>query len=316
MLIRQLEYFVAVARERHFGRAAAACYASQPALSAGLAKLECELGVTLVRRGQYFEGLTLEGERLAIWARKVLADRDELKAEAQALKSGMDGTFCIGTDSAVSIPVVELVAAFCTAHPRTEAKVRTALTSAELLRLLRNHELDVAISHFKCADLKDLRLVPLYREELVVLVPQEKLLPGTRSMTWLQASQLPLALLTPSMGLREVIDKAFAGCGVCPNPQIETDSVASLLAHVAMGKWASVVPHTWLSLLPAGNTARAVQLVQPDTSAQVSMALHPTAPDPLVATTLLNMATNRPFSSGLRDGPERSLVSASSGQRS
>jgi DNA-binding transcriptional LysR family regulator len=70
MLFRQLEYFVALARERHFARAAAACYVSQPALSEAIRKLEQELKVPLVRRGQRFEGLTPEGERLVLWARR------------------------------------------------------------------------------------------------------------------------------------------------------------------------------------------------------------------------------------------------------
>ena len=66
MLFRQLEYFVAVARERHFARAAEACYVSQPALSASIAKLERELNVTLINRGHNYEGLTPEGERLVV----------------------------------------------------------------------------------------------------------------------------------------------------------------------------------------------------------------------------------------------------------
>src|SRR6202012_3255557 len=69
MLFRQLEYFVALARERPCARAAAACYVSQPALSEAIRKLEKELGVALVRREQKFEGLTPEGERLGGWAR-------------------------------------------------------------------------------------------------------------------------------------------------------------------------------------------------------------------------------------------------------
>jgi len=81
MLFRQLEYFVAVARERHFARAAEACYVSQPALSASIAKLERELNVTLINRGQNFEGLTPVGERLVVWARRILAEQDAFKAE-------------------------------------------------------------------------------------------------------------------------------------------------------------------------------------------------------------------------------------------
>ena len=92
MLLRQLEYFVAVARERHFARAAESCYVSQPALSTSIAKLERELSVTLINRGQNFEGLTPEGERLVVWAKRVLAEHDALKAEAAAMRSGITAT--------------------------------------------------------------------------------------------------------------------------------------------------------------------------------------------------------------------------------
>ena len=68
MLLRQLEYLSALARERHFGRAAAACQVSQPTLSEAIRRLEAELGVQVVRRGRRFEGFTLEGERAVAWS--------------------------------------------------------------------------------------------------------------------------------------------------------------------------------------------------------------------------------------------------------
>lgn len=92
MLFRQLEYFVAVASERHFARAAEKCFVSQPALSAAIAKLERELNVTLINRGRSFEGLTPEGERLVVWARRILAEHDAFKAEVDAVRSGITGT--------------------------------------------------------------------------------------------------------------------------------------------------------------------------------------------------------------------------------
>ena len=97
MLFRQLEYFVAVAQERHFARAAEKCYVSQPALSAAIAKLERELNVTLINRGHSFEGLTPEGERLVVWARRILAEHDAFKAEVYAVRSGITGTLRLGT---------------------------------------------------------------------------------------------------------------------------------------------------------------------------------------------------------------------------
>ncbi|MGB7870182.1 MAG: LysR family transcriptional regulator, partial [Mycobacterium sp.] len=89
MLFRQLEYFVAVAQERHFARAAEKCYVSQPALSAAIAKLERELDVTLINRGHSFQGLTAEGERLVVWAKRILAEHDAFKAEVRAVRSGI-----------------------------------------------------------------------------------------------------------------------------------------------------------------------------------------------------------------------------------
>jgi DNA-binding transcriptional LysR family regulator len=87
MLFRQLEYFVAVAQERHFARAAEKCYVSQPALSAAIAKLERELDVTLINRGHSFQGLTAEGERLVVWAKRILAEHDAFKAEVRVVRS-------------------------------------------------------------------------------------------------------------------------------------------------------------------------------------------------------------------------------------
>ena len=78
MFLRQLEYLTALARERHFGRAAEACHVSQPALSAAIRKLERELGLPLVKRHQRYDDLTPEGRALLPWAQQALAGLDGL----------------------------------------------------------------------------------------------------------------------------------------------------------------------------------------------------------------------------------------------
>jgi DNA-binding transcriptional LysR family regulator len=166
------------------------------------------------------------------------------------------------------------VAAFCRLHPLAKVTVCSRLSSTELLRQLRDFELDAAIAHFGPDDQSGLEVVPLYKERYVLLVSGEQLLPGARTITWAEAAQFPLALLMPHMRFRQFIDKAFAANGAVAVPQVETDSVASLYAHVATGAWASVVPHTWLRAIPATGAARAVRLVEPETTAQISMAIH------------------------------------------
>jgi DNA-binding transcriptional LysR family regulator len=295
VLLRQLEYFVAVARERHFARAAESCYVSQPALSTSIAKLERELSVTLINRGQNFEGLTPEGERLVVWAKRVLAEHDALKAEAAAMRSGISATLRLGTGPTVSTTASLPVAAFCALHPLARVKVCSRLSSTELLRQLRDFELDAAIAHFGPDDQSGLEVVPLYEEQYVLLVSGEQLVPAQRTITWSEAAQLPLALLTPDMRFRQFIDKAFAASGASAAPQVETDSVASLYAHVATGAWASVVPHTWLRAMPVTGAARAIRLVEPDTSAQISMAIHAGTPGSVAARAFLNVAVGTPL---------------------
>jgi DNA-binding transcriptional LysR family regulator len=295
VLLRQLEYFVAVARERHFARAAESCYVSQPALSTSIAKLERELSVTLINRGQNFEGLTPEGERLVVWAKRVLAEHDALKAEAAAMRSGISATLRLGTGPTVSTTAALPVAAFCALHPLARVKVCSRLSSTELLRQLRDFELDAAIAHFGPDDQSGLEVVPLYEEQYVLLVSGEQLVPAARTITWGEAAQLPLALLTPDMRFRQFIDKAFAESGAVAAPQVETDSVASLYAHVATGAWASVVPHTWLRAMPVTGAARAIRLVEPDTRAQISMAIHAATPGSVAARAFLNVAVGTPL---------------------
>jgi DNA-binding transcriptional LysR family regulator len=295
VLLRQLEYFVAVARERHFARAAESCYVSQPALSTSIAKLERELSVTLIHRGQNFEGLTPEGERLVVWAKRVLAEHDALKAEAAAMRSGISATLRLGTGPTVSTTAALPVAAFCALHPLAGVKVCSRLSSTELLRQLRNFELDAAIAHFGPDDKSGLEVVPLYEEQYVLLVSGEQLVPTVKTITWAEAAQLPLALLTPDMRFRQFIDKAFASSGAVASPQVETDSVASLYAHVATGAWASVVPHTWLRAMPVTGAARAIRLVEPDTRAQISMAIHAATPGSVAARAFLNVAVGTPL---------------------
>ncbi|MEV4970843.1 LysR family transcriptional regulator [Streptomyces scopuliridis] len=291
MLFRQLEYFVAVARERHFARAAAACYVSQPALSAAIAKLERELNVTLINRGHNYEGLTPEGERLVVWAKRILAEQDAFKAEVAAVQSGITGTLRLGTEPTASTTLALPVAAFCGAHPLAKVQVRSRLSAQTLLRQLREFELDAAISHFAPEDQESLQVVPLYQERYVLLASGDQLMPQTHTMTWAEAAQLPLALLTPDMRIRQLIDSVFAESGVVVTPQVETDSVASLYAHVGVGEWASIVPHTWLRAMPVIGRPRAVRLVAPDARAQVSVAIHAATPGSIAARAFVNAAT-------------------------
>jgi DNA-binding transcriptional LysR family regulator len=286
VLFRQLEYFVAVAQERHFARAAEKCYVSQPALSAAIAKLERELNVTLINRGHSFEGLTPEGERLVVWAKRILAEHDAFKAEVHAVRSGITGTLRLGTVPTASTTASLVLSAFCSAHPLAKVQINSRLAATELYRRLREFELDAAIVHAAREDTHDVDLVPLYEERYVLLSPADMLPSGAATLAWPEAAQLPLALLTADMRDRQIIDEAFASHDIIVTPQVETDSVASLFAQASTGNWACIVPHTWLWTSPLGADIRAVEMVDPVLKAEIALATNSAGPGSPVARAL------------------------------
>ncbi|MBV9261293.1 MAG: LysR family transcriptional regulator, partial [Pseudolabrys sp.] len=88
-MIDKLEFLLALAREKHFGRAAEECGVTQPTLSAGIKQLEESFGVLLVNRGSRFQDFTPEGERVLDWARRIVGDSRAMREEVHALKYGL-----------------------------------------------------------------------------------------------------------------------------------------------------------------------------------------------------------------------------------
>ena len=135
VLIRQLEYLVALGRERHFGRAAAACHVSQPTLSAAIRKLESELDAVIVLRGRRFEGFTDEGGRVLGWAHRILAERDALHADLDRMRDGITATARIGAIP-TAIPATPLITdLFGRRNPLARVRIE-ALPSREISRRL------------------------------------------------------------------------------------------------------------------------------------------------------------------------------------
>lgn len=295
MLFRQLEYFVALAHERHFARAAGACYVSQPALSEAIRKLEQELDVPLVRRGQKFEGLTPEGERLVHWARRILADRDALKQEVAALQTGLTGELRLGVVPAASTTVALLTDPFCAAHPLVRVRLEMNLRSAGIIERVHRFELDVGIVYPDQQDTDELVVTPLYRERPVLIAGTELLTGRSGTIAWSEAVELPLCLLTPGMRGRRLIDQALQRQGLEVTPQLETDSLATLLAHVRTGRWASIVPQPWIETLgpPAG--VASLPLDQPPVTALIALVTTKAEPGSPVTRALLQVARERPY---------------------
>ncbi|MEU6581405.1 LysR family transcriptional regulator [Nocardia sp. NPDC046763] len=290
MLFRQLEYFVALARERHFARAAAACYVSQPALSEAIRKLENELKVPLVKRGRTFEGLTPEGERLVLWARRILADHDALKQEVTALRTGLSGELRLGVIPASAATIALLTDPFCAAHPLVRIHVETSLASSDIVDRLRRFELDAGVIYPDGQDTSGLTVTPLYREEQVLLVGADLVAERTSPLDWIDIVELPLCLLNPGMRGRQLVDTALAARNLVAHPRLETDSVATLFAHVSTGRWATVIPSTWLRTTPPPAGARVVPLRDPAADSMIALVIQSAEPVSTLARALIETA--------------------------
>jgi DNA-binding transcriptional LysR family regulator len=291
VLLRQLEYFVALTRERHFARAAAVCYVSQPGLSEAIRKLEHELGVPLVNRGRAFEGLTPEGERLVIWARRILADHDALKQEVAALQSGLEGQLRLAVVPTASTTASLLLERFCSDHPRVSVLLETGLPSSEILKKLERFELDAGIVIAEESELEGRASgTHLYREHIVLAASRQMVPDSIEQLEWSELSQFPLCALNSSMNGRRLLDETLAAHEVLLRPEIETDSIASIYSMAATGRWVGIVPQPWFHAFPGSAEVRLVPLVKPVVKSPVLAVTRRSDPRSVLGSAFANTA--------------------------
>ncbi|MFC7591938.1 LysR substrate-binding domain-containing protein [Nonomuraea antimicrobica] len=289
-MLRQLEYLVALARERHFARAAAACHVSQPSLSAAIRKLERELDVPLVRRGQRFAGLTPEGERVVLWAHRILADADALRQDLSRMREGLSGTLRMGAIPTALTAAPLLTTPFCERYPHVRV-VLTSLSSREIKRRLADFEIDMAMTYIDDEqELGDVRTSPLYDERYLLLTPSDGELAERPVARWAEVAALPLCLLTPEMRNRRILDANFRAAGAVAVPAIETDTVSALFAHVATHRWSSVISHAWLHMFGVPEGMRVVRLERAAREPLVGLVMTGTGPESVMARAVLDLA--------------------------
>ena len=262
MVIRQLIYLDALAREKHFRRAAEACHVSQPTLSGAIAQLEEELGVLIVERGRRFQGLTREGDVVLAHARRILAEADLMRDAIAELRQGLSGRVRLGVIPTALPMVAHITAPFSERFPDVSITV-LSLTSGEIMDRLNNFELDAGLTYLDNEPLEHVVSKPIYQETYVLLTREDGPLGKRDTISWAEAAQLKLCLLTPDMQNRRIIDGIFRSVGAQPRPAIETNSVFNLCTHAGIQGMSSIVSLQLLEFfgLPLGT--KALKLVDP-----------------------------------------------------
>jgi len=204
MTLTELKYIVALAREKHFGRAAEACFVSQPTLSVAIRKLEDELGVQLFERGTAGIQTTAMGDQLIEQAQKVLDEASLLKDLARQGRDPLAGPLRVGVIFTIGPYLLPwLVPQMIQAHPSMPMLLQENYT-VKLLETLRQGEIDVLILA-EPFDAQGLVTEPVYDEHFMVAVP--------RQHPWAKRRRIPSAELTQQTML-------LLGSGHCFRDQV------------------------------------------------------------------------------------------------
>jgi DNA-binding transcriptional LysR family regulator len=296
-LIDKLELLLALAKERHFGRAAEACGVTQPTMSTSLKQLEEILGVMLVQRGSRFQGFTPEGERALDWARRIVGDTRAMREEINGLKHKLSGEIRIAAIPTVLGMVAQLTTPFRARHPDVRFAILSC-TSTEVLGLLENLEVDAGLTYLENEPVGKVRSIPLYNESYRLLTAPDAMFGDRDQVTWKEVGQVPLCLLTPDMQNRRIIDRALRSVGAEATPTLTSNSVIVLYTHVKTGRWASVMPAKLADTLGLSDTIRTIPIVDPVVTYSVGLVVPQR--DPMTPLTAALVQVAREVAPGLQ----------------
>ncbi|MEQ8347419.1 MAG: LysR substrate-binding domain-containing protein [Sneathiellaceae bacterium] len=243
MEIRRLRYFLAVAEELHFGRAAARLDIAQPPLSRQVALLESEIGAELFDRSRSQIRLTQAGSVLREHAQRLLEQLDEAIEQTRSIGSGRAGRLRVGFSDCASFgPLPELTHAYRTRFPDVDL-VLTPYGATTLARALIRGEIDLAVSRQSLAD-EAFRVEHLCLEPLVAAMPCRFAGEGRQLASLSLLSDWPLIVyLNPGAGQEN--DPILALCrseGFDPVQCIGAPDMRAALGLVAMGAGVTLVP--------------------------------------------------------------------------
>lgn len=262
MQLRFLDYFVALAREKHFARAAEACHVTQPTLSAGIAALEEMLGKRLVNRDRRFIDLTPEGHSILPFARQLLADHEGLRHAIDAPAGPLRGQLRIGSIPAAMPSVGFLVKALHASHPKLTVAVRS-LTSREIERGLLDYEIDAGLTYLNNEPPAQVRSVQLYAERYMFATRADSPLGGCDRISWKDAAAAPLCLLHEGMQNRRILDAHLAKQGMEADPVATADSYVALLSMVAHGGLSSIITDSHAEFVAGDGDLRVIEIFDP-----------------------------------------------------
>ena len=283
MTLTELRYVVAVARERHFGRAAQACFVSQPTLSVAVKKLEEELGVTLFERGPGEVTLTPAGQPILEQAQRVLEEATRIKELAAAGRDPLAGPLRLGAIYTIGPYLLpKLIPLLRRAAPAMQLHIQENFTH-RLAELLRRGEVDVILVALPFEE-PGMQTRAVYDEPFFVAVPKGHPWEGRKRITSEELTGESLLLLGEGHCFRdqvlEICHTVRAKDRSALARTLEGGSLETIRQMVASGVGVTVLPATSLSNPSTGDLIRVLPFARPVPVRRVGLAWRRSFPRP------------------------------------
>jgi len=272
MTLTELRYVVALAQERHFGRAAQKCFVTQPTLSLALAKLEDELGVRLFERNKNEVLVTPMGEAIVEQARRVLDEAGKITSLAKGSQDQLAGALRLGIIPTIGPYLLpELVPILRVRAPNMPLVIEENFT-ASLVPMLRDGEIDVAIVALPFS-VAGVRTRTLYEEPFSVVVPEGHGWSRKKQVRPDELSGENLLVLNAGHCFRDQVLEACPGQSNTANPEGRSGSSLETIRNmVASGLGVSVLPATALQPRYGNRLVKEIPFAEPVPSRKVAIA--------------------------------------------
>ncbi|MDU1690175.1 MAG: LysR family transcriptional regulator substrate-binding protein, partial [Bradyrhizobium sp.] len=199
------------------------------------------------------------------------------------LKDKLSGEIRLAAVPTVLGMVASLTTPFRARHPEVRFRIMSC-TSADVLGLLENLEVDAGLTYIENEPIGRVRTIPLYNESYRLLTAPDSMFGDRDQVTWQEVGQVPLCLLTPDMQNRRIIDRALRAAGNEVTPTLTSNSLLVLYTHVKTGRWASVMPAKLAETLGLADKVRSIPIVDPVINYQIGLVIPQRDPmTPLIA---------------------------------
>ncbi|WP_019376874.1 LysR family transcriptional regulator [Virgibacillus halodenitrificans] len=246
MYLRELYYFVTIVEESTFTAAAVKLHVTQPTLSATIKKLESRLELRLLDRTSKEITLTKEGSILYKEAKKLLIHYDHVFEEMDRIKKDGPLEIAIGSIESAKFWLPEVLVGFKELYPDIYLKIFDVLGQSDVEKALNSFEIHLAITNQYVAH-PEIEVVPLYEEELVVLLPGKHELVSKEFLTVRDLQTIPFILCKEGFQTRQDVINAFRKKGIKPAVQFEIERFETACSLVEKGLGSTVVPQNYIS---------------------------------------------------------------------